>query len=337
MLMLNKLSFAFVLAAFLAIIAASSLSGAESSSMEEASFPLTRTVIIDSSPSGATIWKKTGKEFECINVKTPGSVKLSFRSKNDVKKLSVRKFGYVTEEVLVRAADERLEVKLKRKDLFRSLDESDPNRLRQIRTNVKKVIDAFVTTNKEDPFGRSNFEFVSFGVNDQEGKPFFDIIIALDQNFGGSKFSKITRMRNKQQRRQGLVKEILGEAVADVLGQFRGIIGENSGLKGLSVTAFFSTSKKILTEHPEYFLKTYTYDYGSFIQYTTVRHRQEKTVVDEIIGFGFVSFHMLLSQIPNSKERQLVATGVMESGTIFLKEKSGGEVIQFKRKSGGGK
>ena len=331
--MLSKLYSAFVLAGFLVITVAGSISGAESSTTEGVSFPLAKTVILDSSPSDATIWKKTGKKFECINIKTPCSVNLTFRSKHGVKKLFVKKFGYVTQEVLIRSTDTELKVKLEKKPLFPNPDEGASSQLRKICGKVTKAVNAFITANNQDPFSCCKFEFVEFGVNDHNGKPFFDIVIALDQDFGGREFRKITRMRNKQQRRQHLAKEILSQAVADVLVEIRDIIGKNSGLKGLSVTAFFTTSKKVLTEHPEYFLKTYTHDYGSYIEFVTVRHQHEKTAVNELKGFGFAAFHMSLSKIPKTKEPKLVAERVMQSADIFVKDNSDADVIQLKAKS----
>ena len=299
---------------------------------------LSRTVMVTSSPPGATVWEKEGTNLTCTNSVTPGKIELKFHGSNDLKRIRVRKFGYESKNLDVKPTDDKISAALgsPAPDSFLSGENAKPE-LKRLNAELRKEFEKTIFT---DPgaFVCVPFELNFIHVVDDAGVLTLGLAIILDRGFGGPPFRLASHIKNRDERRRKLAEAMLEGGIADLLAHVNRIAAKFPNLKAITILSSYPTREAFLdtiTRPPVFYSQTTITPFALFEQGAhglmlrtgTIVHTQsgwigggEETIVKDRAAESAIKLVMPTDQIPDTFDKTAISDAVLAKGKIVLSE-----------------
>jgi len=295
---------------------------------------ISRTVVVNSDPPGAIIWKKEGRDYTCVNTVTPGTVELTFHGANDLQKIRLRRFGFPGKNLDIKSTDERIDAALGEPapKSFLTADDAPPDvkQLNSIlKTEFEKTLLAAPEAFRCVPF---ELKLIKVMKNKDTQALTLGAVINLDRSFGGPSFRSASHAGIEEERRQKLAQATLEGGIADLLAWLRHVSVKFPDLKVIIVTCMYSGTEtslhteRVLTGHMEgKFVTKHEFDVKTdqYVQ-RDVYEQQWVSVPDDVTTANdeevekSISFIMPVAEIPDTGDKKAVSDAVFAGGKIVL-------------------
>jgi ankyrin repeat protein len=290
-------------------------------------------VAVKSNPPGATIWKKDGRDFTCMNTVAPGTVDLTFHGDMDVQRLKLRRFGYAPKVLDVKSSDKELEATLDPKNYetsFLLASDAPPELIKlndALRTEFGKTL-----LFEQEAFRCAPFDlyFIHLTKDEETGAPNLNVALRLDRSFGGPAFRLAGHTSNSQERHQKMGQAALDSGMAEVVARFHRVAAKFPDLKVITVSGFYSTTEAVLeTERVSSLVNQQYVDSGArlgidgnmhynTLQMHTVQVWNENTVVKDQTVEKAITFIVPAAKIPDSLDKKTISDAVLTEGQVIL-------------------
>ncbi len=290
-------------------------------------------VAVKSEPPGATIWKKDGRDFTCMNILTPGAVDLTFHGDMDVQRIKLRRFGYAPKVLDVKSTDKELEATLDPKNYetsFLLASDAPPELVRlndALRTEFGKTL-----LFEQEAFRCAPFDlyFIHLTKDAETGAPNLNVALRLDRSFGGPAFRLASHNSNSQERHQKMGQAALDSGMAEVVARFHRVAAKFPELKVITVQGFYSTTEAVLeTERVSSMRNEQYVDTGArlgidgnmhynTLQMHTVQRWSDETVVKDQTVEKAITFIVPAAKIPDSLDKKTISDAVLAEGKVIL-------------------
>lgn len=283
---------------------------------------LSHGVAVKSEPPGATIWKKDGRDFVCINSVTPGTVDLTFHGEMDVQRIKLRRFGYAPIVLDVKSMDKELDTALNPKNYqtsFLLTNDAPPNLVKlneALRTEFEKTL--FID---QEAFRCAPFDlyFIHLTEDEETGAPNLNVALRLDRSFGGPAFRLASHAANSQERHQKMGQAALESGMGEVLARFHRIAAKYPELKVITVSGFYSTTEAVLeTERVQSsHLEEHYESYGK-TELRVVQTWNDQTVVKDRTVEKAITLIVPAAKIPDTLDKKTISDAVLAEGQVVL-------------------
>jgi ankyrin repeat protein len=294
---------------------------------------VSHSVAVKSEPSGATIWKKDGRDFTCMNALTPGTVDLTFHGEMDVQRIKLRRFGYAPKVLDVKSTDKELEATLDPKNYETSflLTSDAPPDLQKLNDALRTEFGKTLLFDQE-AFRCAPYDlyFIHLTQDKETGAPNLDVALRLDRSFGGPAFRLASHAANSQERHQKMGQVALENGMGEVLGRFHRVAAKFPELKVITVLGFYSTTEAVLdtervqSSHIASYVDTGprlgydgNYHYNT-LQLHTVQTWNDETVVKDQTVEKAITFIVPAAKIPDSLDKKAISDAVLAEGQVIL-------------------
>lgn len=205
-------------------------------------------VAVRSDPSGATIWKRDGRDYTCTSTLSPGTVELAFHGDSDIQRLRVRRFGYAIKSLDVKATDKEVAAALGQPNSKSFLLADDaPSDLKELNATLKKELEKTILAD-QDAFRCAPFDlnYIHLDKDKGTGAVKLTVFISLDRSFGGTAFRLASHVPDARERSRKVGQVALESGIAEILARFHRITARFPDLKVITVIGYYSTTEAAL-------------------------------------------------------------------------------------------
>lgn len=287
------------------------------------------TIVLDSVPKGAQVCVKERGALQCLGT-TPLKLDTELATQQESKRYFFKKIGYQTETALASSAKPSVRVSLKRRDIFFDPQQQVNPELQRLQRNVNAVLGKLIYESTST-IGGLDVEIVGkVRVQPTGDRAVLRVGMLVTNAKRRHEIGSVRRQHESAERNARLARAVLRDEGAEMLRLLTQALQPVKGVDEITLSIDYVKAGAVLADESVHFLRTYvTAQYerqtGSgtrerVTEYTTVRHREEVTKVEDELQIRTLLVSAPIDKLAHLGSRWRDVDAVLRTCSVFTND-----------------